>query len=94
MLACTVHGAYSRIIICALYEILCTLSFLSQEIDVDIWNRLLAVRNRKILKEEEVKSKGDVLTKMNEYMNRLITQDDLNRKKIEKALRSLGGTSR
>ena len=73
---------------CALYETL----FL-QEIDVDIWNRLLSVRNRKILKEDEVKSKGDVLTKMNDYMNRLVSQDDLNRKKIEKALRSLGGIS-
>ena len=68
--------------------------FIWQEIDVDIWNRLLAVRNRKILKEDEVKCMGDMLTKMNDYMNRLVGQDDLNRKKIEKALRSLAGIYR
>ncbi|MCO5566367.1 hypothetical protein L7F22_020044 [Adiantum nelumboides] len=60
-----------------------------EEIEADIWNRLLSARSRKIVKEDEVKTMTEFMTKMNDFMDRLISQDDLNRKKIEKALRTL-----
>ncbi|KAI5065903.1 hypothetical protein GOP47_0018527 [Adiantum capillus-veneris] len=60
-----------------------------EEIDADVWNRLLSARSRKILKEDEIKTMTEVMTRMNDFMNRLISQDDLNRKKIERALRTL-----
>ncbi|KAH7421200.1 hypothetical protein KP509_13G045300 [Ceratopteris richardii] len=60
-----------------------------EEIDPELWGRLLSARNRKIAKEEEVRVMTNILTKMNDFMSRLIAQDDLNRKRIERSLRSL-----
>ncbi|EFJ12192.1 hypothetical protein SELMODRAFT_425544 [Selaginella moellendorffii] len=59
-----------------------------EDVEPEHWERLLAARNRKIQKEDEVKKNGETLQRMGTYLNKLSSLDDAIRKRIEKALRN------
>lgn len=62
-----------------------------QEVTAAQWERLVEVRGKKIIQEEEVKKLTVVMNEMQGCLNELTSADDTNRRKIESALRELAG---
>ncbi|OAE24035.1 hypothetical protein AXG93_4079s1250 [Marchantia polymorpha subsp. ruderalis] len=59
------------------------------EVTAAQWERLVEVRGKKIIQEEEVKKLTVVMNEMQGCLNELTSADDTNRRKIESALREL-----